>query len=428
MREAQISVESNPPLPPTALMMLGALGGIGIALFVAISVTSGKYHDFTLLYDSVVLLRAGLPPYAAGPNLNPPHVVVLMLPLAWLTILWASIVCWLLSIVAIVICYRLWRQAMPTQWAAAALCCVGLTSAGAVAFGLNNLTWPIAAGISWAWVHMRQGRTGRAGVMLGLMAATRVFLLLFIPYLVWRREWRAVIGAVAGILIAALVGLVAGADAYRGWIHELASTRSHWHELNASILAFTTRAFAPSDHFPALVAIPGLARPAWLALSAVVVFVTAREFRDRRHLDAEWAAVILTALLLSPLGWSYYASVAAGPLAATWSQRRGTFLARIGLWAAWTPWIVLTDRLPHAWLSLTLGSAYTWSALLLWRFCVTAAPIAAPEADSVRTRNLFARMQASGAHQVAIGNARDEQARRCAQVVEPLSNSRHPYL
>jgi hypothetical protein len=384
----------TPPIAPAALITLGALGVVGIGVFVWITATSGKYHDFRLLYDSAVSLRSGQPPYAAGANLNPPHVIVLMLPLAWLPILWASVVWWLISILAIVISYRLWRQVLPSHWATAALCCVGLTSAGAVAFGLNNLTWPVTAGISWAWVRMREGRTGRAGVMLGLMAATKVFLLLFLPYWVWRREWRAVIGCLVGILIAALVGLIAGADSYRGWVHELGSTRSHWHELNASILALATRALDPSERFPALVTMPGLVRPIWLALSAVIVLVTAWEFRHRRDVDAEWAAVILAALLLSPLGWSYYGSVAAGPLAATWRQRRGTLLARAGLWAAWIPWVILAEKLPNGWLSLTLGSAYTWSALFLWRFCVAAAQTPAAEAASVPARNLV------GAHPV----------------------------
>ena len=96
--------------------------------------------------------------------------------------------------------------------------------------------------------------------------------------------------------------------------------------------------------------------------------------RDRspEAVDRSFAGVLLTSLLISPLGWVYYLWLVAGPAAALWQtvgQRRSfgrnvcIALAVPGLVC---PLLLTAAWREYAWGAVTLGSIYTWTTLALW--------------------------------------------------------------
>jgi hypothetical protein len=91
------------------------------------------------------------------------------------------------------------------------------------------------------------------------------------------------------------------------------------------------------------------------------------------RLDADWAAVTLAALLISPLGWSYYVWLGLWPVAAViaearpWRRRAPAdawLLLGLGGWLWWghmTEW-----GQPHPAATLTAASMYVWALAALW--------------------------------------------------------------
>src|SRR5688572_33097811 len=79
---------------PAALLLRALAGCVYMA---RLTIATGRYNDFEMLYGSAVALSQGSDPYHHGDpltdgNLNPPHVAALMLPVASLSIESAAIV------------------------------------------------------------------------------------------------------------------------------------------------------------------------------------------------------------------------------------------------------------------------------------------------------------------------------------------------
>jgi len=367
--------------------------------------------DFGKLHASARAFLAGRDMYDLGPatlspvrgmtgevlhyiqflNLNPPHFHLILLPLAPLSARWALAVWGMASLVCLALSLRLiaresgialtpWRRRL------AALAFLSFAGLGAVAV-TGQVSFILLLPVTLAWIRARRGKWAEAGIYLGLAMSVKPFLAIFLPYLVLRRRFVALGTAVGAAAGAFLVGLgVFGWDAHRSWIAGLSAVSWEWVAMNASVLGFLTRVLAPSAYYVPALEAPGLIGPAWLLLSGAIGVVTlavAAADPGDRAVDRAFGLLLLAALLVSPLGWTYYWWLALGPMlavVASWWGRdaRGerSLASSAGRWRralllvavpglVW-PLPATVAFQPSAWATVLPGSAYFWATLALW--------------------------------------------------------------
>jgi len=367
--------------------------------------------DFGKLHASARAFLAGRDMYDLGPatlspvrgmtgevlhyiqflNLNPPHFHLILLPLAPLSARWALAVWGMVSLVCLALSLRLiaresgialtpWRRRL------AALAFLGFAGMGAVAV-TGQVSFILLFPVTLAWIRARRGKWAEAGVYLGLAMSVKPFLAIFLPYLVLRRRFVTLGTAVGAGTGAFLVGLaVFGWDAHRSWIAGLSAVSWEWVAMNASVLGFLTRVLAPSAYYVPALEAPGLIGPLWLLLSGaigvVTLAVTAVDSGDWA-VDRAFALLLLAALLISPLGWTYYWWLALGPMVAvvaTWWRRDArperSPASNAGRWRRALLLVAVPGLIwplpatvafqPSAWATVLPGSAYFWATLALW--------------------------------------------------------------
>jgi alpha-1,2-mannosyltransferase len=287
------------------------------------------------------------------------------LPIA-VAVWWAfSFVCLFGAIVLIA------RAVAPGQ-AVALASLVLVTQAAYSNLRLGQVAWPLMLLVTAAWLADRSRRPLRCGILLGIAASWKPFLLVFVPYLIWRREWRALVAMAGTVVVTGVIGLVAvGAGGYASWFASLRLVGWAGHPLNASLRGMISRALAMpallEQHTTPIVAAPQWLDAVWVAISMIVAAITIVRVVVRHDIDAGWAGLALLALLVSPLGWVHYVPIATGPLVAAVLDGR-----RPALRPAVVGWLLLC--VPFAWLkaatfgpvlTLTVASAYGWGTLLL---------------------------------------------------------------
>ena len=227
------------------------------------------------------------------------------------------------SLIVLVLCA--WGVLHALRWRLPALLWLAigvylLSWGPAAAFSLTaQISLLLAGPVTAAWIAARQGHHARAGAWLGLAAAIKPFLFIFVPYFIVKRNWPALRSlALVAAATAATGVLVFGFDAYREWFSQLPRINWATHYFNASIAGVAERLFGRSYY-----AIVG--RQIWiermliLTATAVVAGVTFRRLARRRAADGveptdvDWAVLLMASLLLSPLGWVYYLWILLGP-------------------------------------------------------------------------------------------------------------------
>ena len=181
------------------------------------------------------------------------------------------------------------------------------------------------------------GRDGRAGLLIGVATALKVMPVLFLPYFLWRRRWRAALGLIVAacalsLLPAAFDGWARFADQLTAW---RAALSAGWGVgmMNLSVYAMADRMLG---HGMIPFAAPGVldlaasGRPAVLwVVGGLLALVTAAAcwlFRGpydarRRSAVAEWSVVLLVAALFGTVAWKAYLIVLLLPMVlfvATW--------------------------------------------------------------------------------------------------------------
>ena len=156
--------------------------------------------------------------------------------------------------------------------------------------------------------------------------------------------------------------------------------------MNASVLGFLRRVLAPTIYYEPLLEAPGLIAPLWLLLSGaigVVSLAVAAADSGDRAVDRGFGLLLLAALLISPLGWTYYWWLALGPMVAvvaSWAnreaQRGRTIFVNAGRWRRALLLVAVPGLIwplpatiafqPSAWATVLPGSAYFWATLALW--------------------------------------------------------------
>jgi Glycosyltransferase family 87 len=388
----------RPPLQGVAGVLLVAIGAAIISGQVVLwrnTIDDRDAQDFGIFLTSVRTFAAGGSLYPAAAsirnrtlyrtgqlNLNLPHTHLILMPLVGLTPQTALTIWVGASIIVIVLCALAVLQALRWRLPALWWLAIGvylLAWGPAAAYSLTaQISLLLAGPVTAAWISLRHGRHGRAGAWLGLAAAIKPFLFLFVPYFAIRRDWRALqTFALAAATIVAAGILVFGLDAYREWASQLPRIDWATHYFNASIAGLAQRVFGRSYY--------ASARHVWieamvmLAAMAAVTSVSFRRIAQRRaaegvdSIDLDWAVLLLASLLLSPLGWVYYLWIALGPLAAAighsrfWqAPRRADLLLVPGL-AGWLWFGKMTGwGQPNVLATATLASMYFWALLSLW--------------------------------------------------------------
>lgn len=314
-------------------------------------------------------------------NLNLPHTMALLRPLARLSD-GAALLTWMALGLALGLAASVasiaalgWRL-RPLPALLVALYLVAWAPSAAVT-STAQITFYVTAPVVAGWLAFRRRRPVAAGAWIGLAAAIKPFLLIFLPYFLVRRDYRAlaamlaVVGAVIGIGLA-----MYGPGAYAEWLGQLPDVTWSAHFLNASLLGLLQRLIGRSGH-ATLATAPGLVAPLCAALALAVgvatLWAVRRPARHSRQVDGDWAAVLLASLLMSPLGWSYYLWIAVWPVAAViaaarpWRQARPADAWLVPGLAGWLWWGAMTEwGQPHPLATLTAASLYFWSLLSLW--------------------------------------------------------------
>lgn len=197
------------------------------------------------------------------------------------------------------------------------------------------------------------GRPVRGGLVLGFAAAVKVMPVAFVPYLAYRRRWRATLAsAAATVAFSWSPALVFGGPRFDDYLeHWRGAVAAGWGagRMNQSMLAMWDRLLghrlwpltAPGiDDLPESGArIVGLAV---IASLAVVIALALLAFRGHPRPGgwaalAEWSAVFVVAALFGPVSWKSYLVVCLLPntlLFAIW--RSPALDARTRRWAGAT--------------------------------------------------------------------------------------------
>ena len=324
-------------------------------------------------------------------NLNPPHFQLLLLPLALVPAgvalsVWAvaSLLCLGGSIY--VIARELDLKPSRPNCYRAAVWLLAFAGLGAV-LGTGEMSFLLSLPLTLAWAAARRGRWSRAGIYLGLAMSLKLFLLIFIPYLVLRRHLRAAVASCAAASGCFVAGaLIFGPGSYWSWLSQLRSVSWAWRSANASVLGILTRSLSENPHFAPFTVAPELVLPLWLpavAIVGVLTLVAVTFDRTESAVDRAFAILLSAALLISPLGWIYYLWLGLGPMAALalewrngagrnpleagagaarWRQRFLSFAVPGLVW----PYFATFAFQPNAWATPLLASAYFWSAAALW--------------------------------------------------------------
>lgn len=359
-----------------------------------------QMNDFGRFYYSARAFLDGTDMYAPSPatqwgagaiegaqqllNLNPPHFHLLVLPLARLAprmavMLWmmASIFALVLSLVLVA---REINFAMTGTRTMLALLFVLACAASQAVFVTGQLAFLMLLPVTLCWRDARHARWERAGAWLGVLVSVKLFFLIFVPYFIAGRRWRALAAMIATAFACLAGGLIVfHVDNYWSWIDALRQSGDWaWLGMNASALGIFQRAFTSTPGFQPVVIAPSLVR-GWLLVAGVIAFTTLSvTFVDssQSSVDRAFALLLIAAQMASPAGWIYYLWLAAGPLAAvTLREHPLVFLAEgrathwlmvIALAGFFTPITVPYTLQRTALATLTAGSVYFWATLTLW--------------------------------------------------------------
>ena len=384
------------------------------ALVVGLIVLSLTYHaailrfmatqlhmnDFGKFYYSARLFLDGGDMYGPSPatalpisdfevgqllNMNPPHFHLIMLPLALLGPDRALQTWVVLNLAAFLLSVWIVTRELSLRWTVsralwATLGALVFSSTGAVVM-TGQLTFLLMLMLTFAWRAARQNRLIAAACWLGALASIKPFLGIFALYFLFRRELVPFIAMVVVSAASFAIGLaVFGWPAHESWLSALGAANWSWLAMNGSIPGFFARSFAETPAFIPVLLRPDIARFGSAAGSVLVAawclrtlwrISRAPESLAVSSTDRAFALLVLTSLLVTPLGWVYYLWLIAGPLLAI----RHELAPGVESWRTWIlvgaipgalyP-LFLVGRWESAWATVTLNSAYFWLTTALW--------------------------------------------------------------
>jgi hypothetical protein len=390
----------------TILIMVIAFLVLGNCSFAYLMIDKLNMNDFGKFYYSTVAFLKSENMYGPSPatlvpvtesvskqfwNLNPPHFHLALLPLGFLSpkialALWgsASLLCLICSLGLIV--REVGVEITPIRFCLGMLGFLSFVGTSAVLV-TGQLSFLLLLPVTLAWVEARRGRWILTGMYVGLAISIKPFLLIFMPYLLFRRQFRAAATACSIVALSCAIGLaVFGIDTYTSWLRALSLADWSWASMNASIQGILARALAQSPYYAPIAELPHLITPLWLVVVSFMGLLTMAfaVFDSSDHaVDRSFALLLFGALLVSPLGWVYYLWLPLGPMSVlvpSWflrsrprsdpstsrTNRVKTGLLLVALLGFIFPYPATVLFQPRPLATLVFGSIYFWASLVLW--------------------------------------------------------------
>ena len=253
-----------------------------------------------------------------GPNLNPPIFMAVMLPLSLLPYgnawwIWAAF-----SSICSVLGVWLLSGSKPrtnkdrlfwTLLGSTALFAYYPTMAN---FSLGQLGCVLLPLLAMSWLDLRQARSVRSGLWLGLAIGVKPFLGVLLLGLFVLENWKALVSATCALLGLSVLGaLIFGVSACQDYVlvaGNVSWTASNW---NGSWFGFFDRYFSgqADANWPADKPL-SKALGTTFALLTVGLWAWITRVQQRgagiHGVDTLFALGLPAALLASPLGWAYY--------------------------------------------------------------------------------------------------------------------------
>ena len=265
-------------------------------------------------------------------NAHPPPAVALFLPLTWLpypivTFGWTLASVGLLWLVTIRLIQAL---ALPVDglWRWLGLCLLVSWYPVWQHLHVGQWTIPLFALIVAAWLCLRTGRDGWAGVLIGLAILLKIYPVLLLGYPLLARRWRAILAAGAVCLVVVLLQTLIYPE---HWPRYLSYGAPHnaavWvpNSRNASLISLGYRLFTGSNEVRPALPLPwaeplmrGLVSAAVLGSFAWLVW----RLRRQPDLDGAVSLAICLMVLLSPISWDHAFIFLLLPLGYVWQQTR----------------------------------------------------------------------------------------------------------
>jgi Glycosyltransferase family 87 len=364
------------------------------ALLVRTMIEQLHMNDFGKFYYSARLFLDGGDMYGPSPatemavngqtlrllNMNPPHLHMLILPLATLAPLQALMVWALMNLASLAWAVALISRELKLRWtlpriAWSTLAFVICPATAAIAL-TGQLTFLLLLSLTIAWIAARRGKWITAAIHLGLAASVKPFLGIFFIYLLLKRRVHAAVVMATTIGVCLTIGLaIFGWQTHLSWLNALSAVDWAWAPMNGSIGGLVTRGFARSPIFtPLMASSPSTSIVATVLALLIGVIALAVFARDTSAdaVDRAFAGLLLTSQLTSPLGWIYYLWWPVGPALALWMSSRSRYSrVRDVFLVLAVPGLVMPLEVSvlartSPWASVTLGSIYTWTTMFLW--------------------------------------------------------------
>src|SRR5262245_14151605 len=199
-------------------------------------------NDFGKFYYSARAFLAGQDMYAPSPatqlgagllpgaqqllNLNPPHFHLLVIPLAGfqpsLAVLFWMLASTMTLVLSVLIAAAELEVVATGKRVLTIVLFVLMFSGSQAQFVTGQLTFLLLLPVILCWRAARHGQWDRAGAWLGMCLSVKLFFLIFLPYLIGQRRWRAAAFMIGTTVACFAIGLLLfGIESYASWISAL---------------------------------------------------------------------------------------------------------------------------------------------------------------------------------------------------------------
>jgi len=175
---------------PAAIVLAAISMGI---VFTIVLEPTRTHADFFTFFDSARQLRAGGDPYlgeplrqGAGYNLNPPSVLLLFLPFAWLPLLPGFLLWTVINTAAYALSAWLIARHVAPRYGVEVVAAVLVSQVTFLGLQLGQHVGLLMGVLTAAWLADRRQRFFVAGALLGGAMAVKLFLGVFLFYAIWQ--------------------------------------------------------------------------------------------------------------------------------------------------------------------------------------------------------------------------------------------------